>query len=112
MSDYTADDDAMILSAGVVSDTTNVFYSTRSLNNAVDLNWLKVDDSSVIYSHKFLDMQFLENYSTGERSQTLAVSMQEDIDGKTQFTIIDLDTGILEIKNLEIGAGIYTHTGD
>ena len=106
------DGDATILSAGVINDalgtTSNVFYSTRSLNNAVDLDWLKVDEDGLIYSEDFLDMQLLEDHSTGSKSQTLAVSMQEDTNGRTQFSFIDLADGTIEIKNLEITSGTWS----
>ena len=104
VTDYL-NEDATILSAGVIKDTSgtptsNVFYSTRSLNNAVDLDWLKVDEDGLIHSAEFLDMQFLEDHSTGLKSQTLAVSMQEDPDGRTQFSFINLADGTIEVKNL------------
>ena len=113
MTDYL-DGDATILSAGVIKDTPGtttkkVFYSTRSMNNAVDLDWLKVDEDGLIYSGEFLDMQLLEDHSTGSKSQTLAVSMQEDSAGRTQFSFIDLADGTIEVKNLAISAGTFTN---
>ena len=75
----------------------------------VQLDWLKVDEDGLIYSGEFLDMQMLEDHSTGSKSQTLAVSMQEDSVGRTQFSFIDLADGTIEVKNLEITSGIFTN---
>ena len=116
VTDYL-NDDATILSAGVIKDgsstpTSKVFYSTRSLNNAVDLDWLKVDEDGLIYSWEFLDMQLLEDHSTGSKSQTLAVSMQEDSAGRTQFCFIVLCDGTIAVKILEITSGTWSNSAN
>ena len=60
-----ADDDAIILSAGTLTQTLfafgPAFYSTRRYSDTVDLDWVTVDESDTIFT-EFLDIQFLEDH--------------------------------------------------